>query len=140
MIFQQFGPLYEQEWPEYQTLSLKMNFVSTVPLSNTRFVTGASHRRVYERLSALLVGFSSECVDCIAWMLELNPSRRWTASELLAHSWFRSETQRTGIQVNGQRSISPNNYGGSPSGVDYVKNVEDRADSVPVYKNRGVMG
>lgn len=74
LIFQQLGPMMDGEWPEYATLAGKMNFVSSCPVDRQAYTSGASHRRIIEHLRQhVLKTQSQNCVDLVAWMLELNP-------------------------------------------------------------------
>ncbi|CAL5997049.1 Kinase [Hexamita inflata] len=117
LILQQLGPLYENEWPDYQTLAGKMNFVSTVQLSSTKYTTGASHTRIKDRLTQVLKNASSDFVDCVSYMMELSPDRRWDCNQLLNHPWFKSESLRTGLSFGTtQKPPTPTKERVSPEG------------------------
>ncbi|KAH0576735.1 Kinase, CMGC RCK [Spironucleus salmonicida] len=94
MILGQLGPLYDEEWPQYQQLASKMNFVSVTGGSTTRYQTGASHNRIKQKLTQQIKFASDEAMDCLSYMLELNPDRRCTTDQLLNHKWFQKDTTK----------------------------------------------
>jgi MAK-like kinase len=84
LIFQMLGTPNQYHWPNGVSLLQNLNLALILPSTTSSF----HEQRVRENLEINIPNASPESLDAIQKMIELDPSRRFTAKEILHEPFF----------------------------------------------------